>query len=51
MVKLHGTDVRVEVVGGVCGLRRLRLHEAIPIAQMYAVAHVQKIYGFTNERR
>ncbi|MDY6891922.1 MAG: acyl-CoA dehydrogenase family protein [Pseudomonadota bacterium] len=50
MAKLHGTDMQVEIIdrclqifGGYGYLMEY------PIAQMYAAARVQKIYGGTNE--
>ncbi|KRF19428.1 acyl-CoA dehydrogenase [Nocardioides sp. Soil797] len=50
MAKLHGTDLQVEIVD-----RCLQVFGGYgymmeyPIAQMYAAARVQKIYGGTNE--
>lgn len=50
MAKLHGTDKQVEIIdrclqifGGYGYMMKY------PIAQMYAAARVQKIYGGTNE--
>jgi len=50
MAKLHGTDKQVEIID-----RCLQIFGGYgymmeyPIAQMYAAARVQKIYGGTNE--